>query len=256
MTTPLDPGLGLSQPEPAARPTQQRRRPRRGLFVTLIALGVLLIVAGAGALGREMTRAATPAEAAAALQQEIATRWERLPAGKIFPATVSYSDAEGTSMVARLVGIAPRASCQGALGPAGYAAVHGLGCAAILRATYVDGSGALVATVGVAVLRSPAAAQQAWSSVLSLGPVDGLYAVTFAGTTAARFDDTGRGAQGGIAAGPYLLLYTAGFTDGLPGSAAADQQSELDSFGNGVDIGLQHVLTGHGKPCAMKDITC
>lgn len=260
MTTPLDPGLWLGQPEPEPEPeyppTAQRRRPRRVLFVALIAIGVLLIVGGVGALGREMTRAATPAEASAALQKEIATRWERLPAGKIFPATVGYTDAEGTSRVARLVGIAPRASCQAALGAAGYAVVHGLGCAAILRATYIDGSGALAATIGIAVLRSPAAAQQAWSSVPTLSTVDGLRSVPFSGTAADQFGDPARGTQGGMASGPYLYLYTAGFTDGLPAAAAADQQSELNAFGTGVDVSLEAVLTGHSAPCTMKDIAC
>jgi hypothetical protein len=259
MTTPLDPGLWLGQPEPEPEPVAQpgvRRRPRRVLFVTLIVLAVVGIAGGVAAIGRELTRSATPAEANAALQQEIATRWERLPAGKIFPATVSYHDTEGTVMTARLVGIAPPASCQAGLESAGYSMVRSLGCATILRATYVDESGALAATVGIAVLRSPAAAQHAVSDVTSLGPTDGLHAVSFSGTTAAQFGDAARGMQGGTAGGPYLFLYTAGFTDGMPGAAAVDQQQELVAFGSGVDLGLQAVLTGHGKPCTMKDIKC
>jgi len=263
MTTPLDPGLGLSQPEPEpepqpeASPSVQRRRPRGVPFIALITLGaVVLIVAGLASLGRELTRSATPAEAAAALQREIATRWERLPAGKIFPATVSYSDSEGTTLVARLVGIAPPASCRAALEPASYALVRGRGCVTILRATYVDASGALASTVGVAVLKSPAAATQAASIAGVLGPGDGLHAVTFDGTIASQFGDAARGAQGAVGTGPYLFLYTAGFTDGLPGTAAAAQEEQLNAFGNGVDTGLQAALTDHGKPCNMKDIKC
>jgi len=256
MTTPLDPGLGLSQPEPEASPSVQRRRPRRVLFVALITLGVVLIAAGGAALGRELTRKATPAEEAAAMQQEIASRWERLPAGRIFPATVSYSDFAGNKMLARLVGISPPVSCRAAFEPAGYAIVRGLGCATILRATYVDASGALVTTVGVAVLRSPDAAFKAANIDVMKGPGDALRAVTFGGTIAGQFGDAARGAQGAAAGGPYLFLYTAGFTDGLPATAAAPQQEELSAFGRGVDIGLQSVLTGHGKPCDMKDIKC
>jgi hypothetical protein len=255
MTIPLDPGLGLSQPEPDASPTVQRRR-RPVVFIVLIALGVVLVAGGAAALVREMTRAATPAEANAALQKEIATRWERLPAGKIFPATVSYSDAEGSTMVARLVGIAPPASCSAALEPAAYALVRGLGCATILRATYVDASGALATTVGVAVLRSPAAANKGANIDSLQGAGDGLHAVTFDGTIVGQFGDAARGAQGAASGGPYVFLYTAGFTDGLPATAATAQQEELSSFGSGVDTALQKVLTEHGKPCDMKDIKC
>lgn len=260
MTTPLDPGLGFSQPEPEpepeASPSPQRRPPRRVLFVALIALGAVLIAGGAAALVRELTRAATPAEAGVALQQEIATRWERLPAGKIFPATIRYSDSDGNSTAARLVGIAPATPCRAALAPAGYALVRGLGCTTMLRATYVDASGALATTVGIAVLRSPAAARQAVNDALSLAPSDGLHALTFSGTIADQFGDAARGMQGGLAGGPYVFLFTAGFTDGQPTAAAAQQQTELQSFGDGVGTGLKVVLTGHGKPCNMKDIKC
>lgn len=260
MTTPLDPGLGLSQPEPEPEPEPSagvpRRRPRRVLFVVLLVAGVLLIAGGGAALGRELTRAATPAEAAAALRQEIATRWQRLPAGKIFPAAIAYRDFEGDSMVARLVGIAPPASCRAALGPAGYALVRGFRCATILRATYVDASGTLAATVGVAALGSQPTAAQAADFGTTLEPGDGLHAVTFGGTIAGQFGDAARGIAGDALGGPYLFLYTAGFTDGLPGSAAAAQTNELTALGSGVDAHIRAVLTGHGKPCEMKDITC
>jgi hypothetical protein len=260
MTTPLDPGYGLIDPEPepppAASPGVPRRRSRRVLFVAFIALGAVLIAGGAATLFRELTRKATPAEANAALQQEIASRWERLPAAKIFPATVSYSDSSGNSQTAHLVGIAPLAACSAALDPAGYALVRGLGCVTMLRATYIDDSGALATTVGIAVLRSPAAATQAANDAASLATSDGLHVVTFAGTTSDQFGDAARGTQGGLAGGPYIFLYTAGFTDGQPTAAAAQQETELSAFGQGVDADLKAVLTGHGKPCSMKDITC
>jgi hypothetical protein len=272
MTTPLDPGPWLGQPEPepvfqsapapAAEPEPEtgpsvpRRRPRRVLFIALLTVGVLLIAGGAATLFRELTRKATPAEANAALQQEIATRWERLTAGKIFPATVSYTDSDGNATSARLVGIAPAASCQTSLEPAAYALVRGLGCATMLRATYVDASGALATTVGIAVMPSTRAARLAAGDAVSLAPGDGLHAMTFAGTVSGQFGDAARGIQGGLAGGPYVFLFTAGFTDGLPTTAAAQQQTELQSFGDGVGTGLKVLLTGHGKPCTMKDIKC
>ena len=260
MTTPIDPGLGLSQPEPEPAPeasqSSQRRPPHQVRFVALVALGAVLIAGGVTALVRELTRPPSAAEAAAALQQEIATRWERLPAGKIFPATIRYLDSVGNSMVAHLVGIARPAPCRAALEPAGYKLVHGLGCATMLRATYVDASGALATTVGIAVLRSAADAQQAAKIAASLTPSGGLHAVTFGGTVADQFGDAARGIQGGVAGGPYIFLYTTGFTDGQPSTAAAQRRADLGAFGAGVDAGLRVVLTGHGKPCEMKDITC
>jgi hypothetical protein len=264
MTTPLepplDPGLGLSQPEPAVIPGEPRPSPRprrrRALFVALIALGAVLIAGGGAALVRELTRSATPAEAAAALQQEIATRWERLPAGKIFPATIIYPDSENNSMFARLVGIAPPASCRTALGAGGFANLRHLGCTTILRATYVDASGALATTVGVAVLKSPSAGRQAALIADSQGLSDGLHVVTFGGTTAAQFGDAARGLQGGLAAGSYILRYTVGFTDGQPGVAAQQQDALLANFGDGVSTGLRVALIEHGNPCEMKDIKC
>jgi len=262
MTTPLDPGYGFSQPEPepqpepAVRPAVLRRRPRRVLFVALLTIGVLLIAGGAAAVVRELTRAATSAEATAALQQEIATRWQRIPAGKIFPATTRYSDADGNAMLARLVGIAPPASCRAGVEPADYKLVRGLGCVTMLRATYVDASGTLAITVGIAVLRSPAAARQASNVAVSLAAGDGLHALAFSGTITDQFGDAARGVQGGLASGPYAFLYTAGFTDGQPTTAAVQEQSELQSFGNSMATGLEGALTGHGKPCNMKDITC
>jgi hypothetical protein len=268
MTTPLDPGYGLfepepepepeheREPEPEASPSVPRRRSRRVVFVALLTVGALLIAGGAAALVRELTRHATPAEATAALQQEIASRWQRLPAGKIFPATVRYQDADSNSLLARLVGIAPPASCQSALEPAGYSLVRGLGCATMLRATYVDASGALAITVGIAVMRSPREARLAASDALSMAPGDGLHALTFGGTITDQFGDAARGIQGGLAGGPYVFLFTAGFTDGQPTTAAAQQETELQTFGNTLVPGLEVVLTGHGKPCNMKDIKC
>jgi hypothetical protein len=259
MTTPLDPPLDpdprLSQPESPAS-SSEPQRPRRVLFSALIALGAVLIAGGGAATIRELTRSATPAEAAAALQQEIGTRWERLPAGKIFPATISYPDADGNPTVAHLVGIAPPASCRAALGATGYANFRRYGCATILRATYVDGSGALVATVGIAVVRTPTAAGKAATIAASLGANDGLDTVAFGGTISGQFADTARGIQGGIARGPYVFLFTAGFADGQPGVAALQQDAALTAFGTGVDTGLAAVLTRHGKPCQMKDIKC
>lgn len=257
MTTPLDPELPwLRPPEPVVHRHARRRRQRRLPVIVLLVLGLACLAAGGVVLVRELTRAPTRAEQATALQREIATRWQRLSAGQVFPATLSYQDATGDSVVARRVGIAPPAACRSALEPGAYQQVRGLGCVTILRATYVGAGGALASTVGVVVMRSPAAAQQARDALVPLRAGAGVHAVPFPGTITAQFGDAARGADSGQAAGPYLVLYTAGFTDGLPGAAATVEQDELVAFGSGLAGGLQTVLTGHGSPCRMKDIEC
>jgi hypothetical protein len=246
-----------AEPEvtPPASPPPRRRRGRLVAVVVLVVLGVVCVAGGAVTLVRELTRTATKAEIAAAQEQEIATRWERLPAGKIFPAQISYQDQEGVTTSATLVGIAPQTSCQAALAPAAYAKIRALGCKVMLRATYLDAAGTLVTTVGVAAMPSIKAASSAQGDLTYLGPSVGLHAVPFAGTMAADFGDAERGEAGAEYEGPYLFVYTSGYTDGLPGDAASGNL-ELGALGTGVLGAIEPVLTDHGSTCSEKDIKC
>lgn len=240
---------------PASQPPR-RRRGRVIAVVVLAILGVVCASGGAVTLVRELTRSATKAEIAAAQAEEIATRWERLPAGKIFPARISYQDEQGVTTYATLVGIAPQASCQAALAPAAYAQIQALGCTVMLRATYLDASGTLATTVGVAAMRSVSAASSAQGDLTDQRPRAGLNAVPFGGTMADDFGDAQRGAAGAEYFGPYLFLYTAGYTDGLPGAAATGNPA-LGALGGGVLSAIGPVLTTtHGDPCSEKDIKC
>ncbi len=60
------------------------RRPGAAV-IALIVIGMLALAGGATGLTLELTRHATPAEAQAAAAAEVASRWERIPAGQIFP---------------------------------------------------------------------------------------------------------------------------------------------------------------------------
>jgi hypothetical protein len=247
--------------ETAATTDRPRRARRLAALVTLVILGVAAVLAGGIGLRRELTRGATKAEAAAALAAEIGSRWERLPAGTIFPPTISYPDAAGNTATATLVSIAPRAACQAALEPAAALDFRRLHCITMLRATYVSAGGALAATVGIGVMRSPAAAGLAESDLLPVSPGSALYTVPYAGTITASFTNLARGAAGVQVAGPYLLLYTAGYTDGEPGTAvsvgvAAGGSGELQSLGVGILGAAEKTLTSHGVPCSMRDISC
>jgi hypothetical protein len=240
----------------AAAPARQRPgRGGRGAVVALIVLGLVGVLGGAAALGTELTGKPTKAQQAAALAAEIASRWQRLPAGKIFPAALSYFNAQGDSATAALAGIAQQTSCRQAMEPGAFQQVHALGCAAMLRATYVDAAGAQAATVGIAVMKSPAAAQRVQSGLDPMKAGSGLYAVPVGGTLAGTFGNAQRGADGAEFAGPYLLLFTAGYADGIPGSDVTSND-ELVALGSGVLAVLQKNLTSHPSPCAMKDIAC
>ena len=244
----------VEAPASAGRPRHARRRVA---LVALIVLGLAGVLGGSVSLTLELTRSATKAEVAAALAAEIGSRWERLPAGTIFPATISYPDVEGNTATATLVGIAPLATCQAALEPAALQQIHSLHCTTMLRATYVAAGGALAVTVGVGVLPSAAAAEKADGILQLPEPGSGLYALPYAGTIAATFTNQARGAAGLQVAGPYLFLYTAGYTDGVPGSAIpVGDRGELSALGVGILGPPEKALTSHGNPCTMQDISC
>ena len=85
-------------------------------------------------------------------------------------------------------------------------------------------------TLGVAVLPSAAAAAKAsqslplarLTSARAAGPAAlaaGILVIRYRGSDAARYDYS-RQLSGSIARGPYLIMYTAGYADSLPASAA------------------------------------
>jgi hypothetical protein len=240
----------------ANRAPRGRSARRLAALVMLIVVGLAGVLGGGYAMHRELTRSATKAEVATALAAEIASRWERLPAGAIFPATISYTDVAGNTATATLVGIAPRAACRAALEPAGLAHIGSRDCTSMLRATYVSAGGMLAATVGIAVLPSQAAAERALNN-LPIEPGAGLYAVPFAGTIASGFTNAARGAAGVQQEGPYLFMYTAGYTDGIPGNVlGTDGSAALLTLGTGILSPLEKTMTGNASPCSMRDISC
>lgn len=253
---------GATAPIPGTVPGQgpgpavdHRSGLRAVAVVVLVLAGLAGLADGGIALYSELTRHATAAEVAAAGRAEIATRWQRLPAGSIFPATVSYLTSDGLRATARQVGIAPRASCSAAADPAAATVLRRQGCVTVLRATYLDVSGTLAVTVGVAVMPSPAAAQAVVNAVMSEPGPPGLRAVRFPQTTASLFGNAQRGRRDVAAShGPYAYFYAAGYTDGRPvGNRSGPAPGDL---GNGVLSQIVTVLTGGPQPCARKDIRC
>ena len=224
------------------------------MLLVLALAGVAGLAAGGFGLHQEFTRRATAAEAAAAGRAEVATRWQRLPAGRLFPARINYVTA-GVPTTAHRVGIAPAASCKAALDAAAAAILSTDGCQTVLRATYTDASGSLAVTVGVVVMRSTAAAQSVVSTLTISAGHPGVRAVNFPGTRAASYGDAQRGWFHATArAAPYAFLYAAGFADGRRGTD--DLTSAPGQLGSGVLSWVMNVLTANGPPCERADIRC
>ena len=93
--------------------------------------------------------------------------------------------------------MAKQASCASATDPAAAAVLDRDGCAAILRATYVDGTDSYVVTVGAAVLPGTARASSAARAIAGADGVrSALHAVPVTGTPAAAFTDKRRQLSG------------------------------------------------------------
>jgi hypothetical protein len=208
------------------------RRQVRGLGSTaaLIAAifgGIGLIVSLTGLVLQVLPRSFSATQQRQITAWEVGKRWRTLPAGDIFPSTVHYQlsassldDVTGVSLEAARVGIAPQATCAEGTDPAAGRILGQDGCQALLRATYTDESATYVVTVGVAVLPSAARASAASAALARAdassdsGP--GVRAAPFRGTPSGQFGDGQRQLTRALPAGPYLIMYTAGYADGRP----------------------------------------
>ena len=225
------------------------------VVLILAAIGLSGIAGGGWLVYRELARPATRAEATAAGQAEIGSRWARLTAGQMFPAAIGYTGPSGARTDAYLVGIAPRASCSRALDPQAAAALGRQGCRTVLRATYTDASRTLVLTAGVAVMPSTGAALRAVTAFGARQPQGGVKAVPFPGTVA---DLPGTAASdwfGIFHAGPYVVLFAAGYADGQSVRVTAVNPALAD-LAFGVVRPLAGVMALGGPPCQRPDIQC
>jgi hypothetical protein len=232
---------------PGYRPGRLRRGTGWTAMVLLLGLGLCGLAAAAVGVAHQMLpRQFTLAQQRQIMAWETTRRWRALSAGQIFPATISYkipaqavNASDGLTLEAQRLAISPAAACDsGASGAAAtvLAADH---CSALLRATYLDSSGSMVATVGVVVLPDSQAASLAARALAARGQDLALAvrALPVAGTVASGFGDGQRQLSAVEQAGPYVILSTAGFTDGrrhvrLVSDYYYDQ--EMTSLVNGV----------------------
>ena len=237
MKQPERPG-GAAQPPPEAAALDPRNpRPRRiGLTVMALILGIAGLAASvAGATFALLPRHFTAGQAEQIMSWETAKRWRSWPAGQIFPPDIGYhlpadslSANSGLGLTADRAGIAPQSPCAAATDRAAARVLTRQGCTTLLRATYTDASGAFVTTVGVAVLPSIRATDQARDALArpassghaasppATGQGPGVRALPVTGTLAAGFGDGQRQISSVVTAGPYLIMYTTGYADGRP----------------------------------------
>ncbi|HYK66452.1 MAG TPA: hypothetical protein VEV45_00805 [Streptosporangiaceae bacterium] len=178
---------------------------------------------------RDATRPPTAAERAAAEATAVAQRWRVWTAGRIFPASLSYSTSLLTTETAARVAIANRTSCAAALDPSLAALTVTDRCQAGLRAAYLDQLQGIVYTVGVLAFPSARLAAAFARRVPTSGPSAlVLRAVELPGTATALASDQSRQAATSRTAGPFVVLTVAGYADGEP--AGPGQEPRVGIF--------------------------
>ncbi|MFC5216065.1 hypothetical protein [Streptomyces coerulescens] len=159
------------------------------------------------------------------------TLWRNETADRLFPATVgepSYQHDASDRKVAQWsrMGVSQDTSCSKGLSGETKETAERLGCEAVLRATYVDLTGEMLATVAIIVVPEGTAGQEMGEFLDSQEQADvpDAAVVPFAvqGTLAAKWRENRRNGMGGDALEGYAVAVTTGAVDGrtsgnLPG---------------------------------------
>lgn len=227
-------------------------RGRRVAAWVAIVLGVTgLVVSGYGLAKQVLPRRFSAAQQQALAGWRVGGRWRDLPAGQLFPATIGYQLPAAVviadpplPLFAQRIAIAPQAACTEAVASAALA-LSRAGCEAVLRATYEDETRSFVMTVGVAVLPSASAADSVAHIVSGdlSGQQNGIaLAARMAGW---RLYDYSRQLSSVLTAGPYLVMFSAGYADGRPRVQLDHDsyaQAEISSMADGVAQAIARTL--------------
>jgi hypothetical protein len=240
-------GLGDGQDLPTGYQAQPPPRRARGWTAMVLLLAVALCGLAAGAAG--VVRQLLPRQFSVTQRQqimawEISRRWRAMPVGQIFPAAAPYQvsgsalySVQPLSLTAVRLGIASQGGCSAAVSEAAATILAHDHCTAMLRATYIDASGSMLVTLGIAVLPASGAAHQAYQQLSAPGNHLVLRPLSVAGTPAASFRDNQRQYSFAVSRGPYVILATAGFTDGRPHLELATDsyyKQEMKGLANGL----------------------
>jgi hypothetical protein len=248
-------------PSYGGQPPYRARRGSQRWFAAVAALilGVAgLAVALTGIAFQLLPRQFSKEQQGQITDWEVGKRWRTMSAGAIFPASLQYAAPQTLSsdlkLTADRVGIASQASCAAATDPAAVGAVLARhGCEAMLRATYVDGTGSYVITVGVAAMPGSAQVKAAEQELAGAGGSTGagVRTVPVAGSLAAAFTDARRQLSASKTAGPYLVFYTIGYTDDRPRqpvTADTYAYAEMTAAGAGVAQAVASTVGKHAPP--------
>lgn len=213
-------------------------------------LGLAVAVVAGGRAQAELVRKPTTAELSAASATGAAQRWEREPAGQIFPARIAYTTSFGTTETASRVGIAPGDACATAVDSTLTGQAQRDGCVAALRADYTDQLRGAVYTLGVLAFASTARASDFYDNLPPAQyPATGLRALAMPGTAAALFGDAARQLAVAQQSGPYIVLAVAGYADGRPASTDGERRDVV--FDPAIQL-ANAVAEPLGRPAAVR----
>ncbi|GAA2070412.1 hypothetical protein [Actinomadura alba] len=252
------------EPPPERPAASPRRRGRIALIAGLVAVGIAAVAVGGFALSGELTREPTARELTAAKAQELDSRWRNRTAGEIFPATVQYefeTAPPGAKPKAHRIGIAAASGCAQALDRQAAEILALGGCRTVLRATYVDDSGTLVSTIGIAVMPSVKNAGEVDGRLARVpGQADnrryGLLPVGFVDTVTDRFGaDQRQQLSFGNNSTPYVFFAATGWADGRKKVRQTEQVEDFD-FAQAVLTQVMSQFLPSQRPCAEKSVEC
>jgi hypothetical protein len=199
------------------------------VLLSLAAAVCLVIAIAAGLAARsDLTRKPTTAQRAAAAAKAIADRWRDWSAGRIFPATLSYSTSLLTTETASRVGVASQVSCGSAIQPSLDRLAASDHCQAGLRATYVDQLDGVVYTVGVLAFPNSRDAGAFADRLPGHAEPISLLPLALPDTASSQFGPAAGQAATASHSGPFVVLTVAGYADGQP--AGAGQQARPGIF--------------------------
>jgi hypothetical protein len=186
------------------------------------------------------------------------TLWRNETTDRLFPETVgeppNYTYDASDKKIAQWsrMGISQDTSCSKALSGETKQTAERLGCEAVLRATYVDLTGEMVATVAIIVLPKGGTGAQEMGEFLdnqSQEDVPDAAVVPFAvpGTLAAKWQENRRNGMGGYPYGasdsfPYAVAVTTGSVDGR---TSGNLPGEFGSYGANDEDKIPWMDTAH-----------